>query len=313
MQFKSNHQDCAAQIKLADINNPVPPLLPLRMLIGQVVFSARSCELLRWVAVEKELLENLSILADELSIVKQTTHFIYHLCVASAGKKPPKNQTVSQLASLAPLYLVTTMCSGETHGQNSHRMSVYLPSIALKWINAVKNSKRQTQTNAAVMCEGRRGQQQDHRRPLRVLQHIFSNTLFIQRRRCTNPNFFFPFFSVFFYYLFFFEICCCFKLILEKLNSAALNLCEDLIWVRSVAAWCFFFTLFCMRKKKAEQHSLCLISLEYSFSLTSGGERWTVCVFVSVCASMCLCVCVSLCACVFPRRAVALVWFSVCT
>lgn len=133
MQFKSNHQDCAAQIKLADINNPVPPLLPLRMLIGQLVFSARSCELLRRVAVEKELQENLSILADELYTVKQTAHFICHLCVASVGKKKQnKNQTVCQLASLPLLYLATVMCSGETHGQNRRRMSIYLPSISLK-------------------------------------------------------------------------------------------------------------------------------------------------------------------------------------
>lgn len=58
------------------------------------------------------------------------------------------------------------------------------------------------------------------------------------------------------------------------------------------------FSLCFLYEKKAEQHSLCLISLEYSFSLTSGGERWTVCVFVCVRACVLMCMCESLCLCV---------------
>lgn len=196
MQFKWNHQDCAAQNKLSNLNSLVLPLLPPKTLIGQVMFSA-SWEQLRRVSVGKKLQENLCTFA-ELTVVQQTTGL-----AEKTKQKKSKNQTVSWLASLPVPYLVTTTCSGETH-YNTYEMPVYLPSVALKWKNAVKNSQRQTQTNAAAMREGRQGQQQDHHRPLTVLQHIFSNTLFIQRRRRTFPNFFSPHFRFFFNSFYFF-------------------------------------------------------------------------------------------------------------
>lgn len=114
-----------------------------------------------------------------------------------------------------------------------------------------------------------------------------------------TPTFFFHSFPFFFYYLFFLEICCCFKLILEKLNSAALNLCKDLIWVRSVAAWCFFFHSVLYEKKKSRA---AFIVFDFSGIFFLPHIRWREmdCVRVCVCVRVhvLVCMCESLCLCV---------------
>lgn len=60
-------------------------------------------------------------------------------------------------------------------------------------------------------------------------------------------------------------------------------------------AFSLFFTV--LNEKKAEAHSLCVISQEYFFSLISGRERWTVhvCVCPLCVSSLCTCICVVEC------------------